>query len=276
MWKGPQRPTFVSPAASAFSPVPVLINDARERRRGPHLGLVGCCRALGCPPKVPLLPLRSQKSAGGPRALCVLRPGSAPPPRTPRAALWGLPLPWVRPALPRALPRPGGALPQRRALRAASGIGVTSGWRRLPVLATVGSVRPGGSASQSPPSNLPPPPPRLGLVGPALTSRPARSEGGGREGPLPRLRLRPDPRCPFRLCAPTPSFPGTEPPGAPDPRLPLYVAQCSENLGPGGAAGAQREEIRSPRERGPGSLGEGSGAEVRIRDQSFHPAPRRF
>lgn len=137
------------------------------------------------PPKVPLLPLRSQKSAAGPRALCVLRPGSPPPPRTARAALWGLPLPWVRPAPPRSPRRPGGALPQRRALRAASGIGVTSGWRRLPVPATLGSVRPGGSAAQSPPSNLPPPPPRLGLVGPALTSRPARSEGGGREGPLP-------------------------------------------------------------------------------------------
>lgn len=174
------------------------------------------------PPKVPLLPLRSQKSAAGPRALCVLRPGSPPPPRTPRAALWGLPLSWVRRALPRAPPRPGGALPQRRALRAASGIGVTSGWRWLPVQAAVGSGRPGGSASQSPPSSLPPP--RLGLVGPALTSRPARSEGGGREGRLSRLRLRPDPRCPFRLCAPTSSFPGPEPPGAPDPRLPLYVA----------------------------------------------------
>lgn len=105
---------------------------------------------------------------------------------------------------------------------------------------------------------------RFSGSGSDVTAGAERGRGAG--GTAACLRLRPDPRCPFRLCAPTPSLPGPEPPGAPDPRLPLYVAECSENLGPGGAAGAQREEIRSPRERGQGSLGEGSGAEVRIRD----------
>lgn len=212
------------------------------------------------PPKVPLPPPRSQRTPGTPRPVRPaprLRPAAPAPRAAPRGA-----------RLPSARPRSSalGPAPRRRALRAGSGVGVTSGSRRgLPVLAAVGSVRPGSSASPSPPQ-----PPaavaaaaRFSGSGSDVTAGAERGRGAGvREGRTPRLCPRPDPRCPARLCVPTPRPPGPKPPGAPAPCPPLYAAQCSESPGPGEAAGVQREETGGPKGRGQGFLGEGSGAEV--------------
>lgn len=158
-WEGPCRPPFVSPAASAFSSAPVLLpKDARECRRAPHLRPAGCCRALRCPPKVPLLLLRSQKAPPEPAHRASYAPARPRRPNPARGASGGSRSP---------PPRPGGALPRRRALRAGSGVGVTSASRWLPVLAAVGSVRPGGSASQPPPQQ------------PAAVAAAARFSGSG-------------------------------------------------------------------------------------------------
>lgn len=147
-----------------------------------------------------LTPCALGKCRGTPahRAFCA--PGFPGRPGAPRAAPRG-----ASPALGRAplSPAPRAATrPRRRAPRAGSGVGVTSGGLRLPAPAAVGSVRPGGSGSQSPPQRLAA---AAQFTGSGSDVRAGGGGGLGRPGlrpPAPSLR-RSSHRLPFPARCPT-------------------------------------------------------------------------
>lgn len=208
------------------------------------------------------------------------RPSFPGTPRSPARSTSGRGGGGASPALGRA---PLSPEPRRRSVSSAepSGSGARSVLPRalcgcLPWALRAPSVRAAQGHSLLPSA----PPPPLRLPGPALTSRPARSGGGG----LGRPGLRP-PRAVAASEWPLPPCPrpGPAPPcgalrwgprGSPPPP-PSKASQGYRTLpapahsrvpwrpGREEVSGSRREEVRSLRARGQGSRGQGSEAKVR-------------